>query len=56
MIEVAPAIAVFHYHHGVGLSRLGRQDEAKKSLLRARDLASSDASLQAQISLALSEL
>jgi Flp pilus assembly protein TadD len=54
--EVAPAVAVFHYHRGVGLSRLGRQDEAKKSLLRARDLASSDASLQAQISVALSDL
>jgi len=54
--EVAPAVAVFHYHRGVGLSRLGREDEAKESLLRARDLASSDASLQAQISVALSNL
>ena len=53
--EVAPSIAIFHYHRGVGLSRLGRQDEAKESLLRARDLGSSDAWLQTQISVALSE-
>lgn len=56
VIEVAPTVAVFHYHRGVGLSRLGREDEAKASLQQARDLASSDAALQMQISEALSEL
>ena len=52
--KVAPSVAVFHYHRGVGLSLLGRRDEAEKALLLARDLASSDAWLQTQISIELS--
>ena len=52
--KVEPSVAVFHYHRGVGLSLLGRRDEAEKTLLRARDLASSDTWLQTQISIALS--
>jgi len=53
---MAPSVAIFYYHQGVGLSRLGRQDEAKKALLRARDMAPQDDSLQQAISSALTEL
>lgn len=53
--KVAPSVAIFHYHRGVGLNLLGRKDDAKKSLLRARDLASSDTWLQTQISVTLSD-
>jgi len=54
--KMAPSVAIFYYHQGVGLSRLGRQDEAKKALLRARDMAPQDDSLQQAISSALTEL
>ena len=53
---MAPAIAVFHYHRGVGLSRMGRQSDAKKALMLAREKASADESLQTQISEALIDL
>jgi len=56
VIKIAPSVAVFHYHRGVGLSQVGLGDEARQSLLRARDLASSDAVLQAQIAVALDNL
>ena len=54
--KMAPAIAVFHYHRGVGLSRMGRQSDAKKALMLAREKASADESLQTQISEALIDL
>ena len=55
VIKIAPTVAIFHYHQAIGLSRMGRSEEAKKALLMARDKAASNDSLQRAIATALAE-
>jgi tetratricopeptide (TPR) repeat protein len=54
--EMAPSVAVFHYHRGIGYTRLGKREEAKTSLLAAREQASANDSLQSSIAEALADL
>lgn len=48
-VEIAPDVAVFHYHLGVSLKRLGRIDEAKKVLLVAQNKTSDKDPLKERI-------
>jgi Flp pilus assembly protein TadD len=52
-VEIAPDVAVFHYHLGVSLKRLGRIDEAKKVLLVAQNKTSDKDPLKERIELEL---
>ena len=54
--EMAPSVAIFHYHRGIGFSRLGKFKEAKKALLSAREQAAPDDSLHQSITDALENL
>ena len=54
--KMAPSVAVFHYHRGIGHARSGKLDEAKIALLAAREQAGSDDSLQSSITNALGDL
>jgi Flp pilus assembly protein TadD len=54
--EMAPSVAVFHYHRGIGYARLGKDKEAKISLLTAREQAGLNEGLQGSIANALSDL
>lgn len=54
--EIAPSVAIFHYHRGIGYARLGKHKEAKISLLAARDQAGQDDSLQRSITEAMEGL
>ncbi len=54
--EMAPFPAIFHYHRGIGYSRLGKYKEAKISLLAAREQAAPDDGLQGSITDALGDL
>jgi tetratricopeptide (TPR) repeat protein len=54
--DAAPSIAVFHYHRGIGYARMGKVEEAKKSLLLAREQAAPQDSLRASIADALADL
>jgi len=53
--EMAPAVAVFHYHRGIGYARLGKTEEAKTSLLAAREKAAPNDDLQDSITEALGD-
>ena len=53
---MAPSVAVFHYHRGIGYARLGKHEEAKTSLLAAREKVSENDSLQSSIAEALADL
>jgi tetratricopeptide (TPR) repeat protein len=53
---MAPNIAIFHYHRGVGLKALGKSDEAKAVLTEARAKVGADSSLKAQIERELASL
>lgn len=46
---IAPNIAIFHYHRGVGLKKLGKMEEAKKALQLAQQTSSSNESLRLSI-------
>jgi len=54
--KMAPSVAVFHYHRGIGHARLGKVEEAKIALLAAREQAGSDDGLQSSITNALGDL
>ena len=54
--KMAPSVAVFHYHRGIGYARLGKHEEAKTALLAAREQASPNDSLQSSIAEALADL
>lgn len=53
---MAPDVAIFHYHRGVGLKLMGKFDEAKTVLTEARDKVGTNASLKAQIERELASL
>ena len=54
--EMAPSVAVFHYHRGIGYARLGKTKEAEISLLAAREKADPSDDLQGSITDALDDL
>ena len=54
--EMAPSVAIFHYHRGIGYARLGKHEEAKTSLLAAREKVSENDGLQSSIAEALADL
>ncbi len=54
--EMAPSVAVFHYHRGIACARQGKNKQAKISLLAAREQAAPDDSLQVSIAEALEVL
>jgi tetratricopeptide (TPR) repeat protein len=54
--KMAPSVAIFHYHRGIGYARSGKHKQAKISLLAAREQAAPNHSLQGSISDALQEL
>jgi tetratricopeptide (TPR) repeat protein len=54
--KMAPSVAVFHYHRGIGHARSGKLEEAKIALLAAREQAGQDDSLQSSITNALGDL
>jgi tetratricopeptide (TPR) repeat protein len=54
--EMAPSVAIFHYHRGIFYARLGKQKQAKISLLAAREQAEPNDSLQGSITDALGDL
>jgi len=54
--EMAPSIAVFHYHRGIGYVRLGKLEQAKTSLLVAKEQAAANDELQRSIDDVLGKL
>jgi tetratricopeptide (TPR) repeat protein len=54
--KMAPKVAIFHYHRGIGYARSGKPKEAKISLLAAREKAGPNDSLQSSITDALEDL
>lgn len=54
--EMAPSVAIFHYLRGIGYARLGKSEEAKVSLLAAREQVVANDSLQGSITEALEDL
>jgi tetratricopeptide (TPR) repeat protein len=53
---MAPSVAVFHYHRGICYARLGKHQQAKISLLAAREHAAPNDGLQNSITDALGDL
>ena len=39
---VAPSVAVFHYHRGVGLKQQGKEQESKQALILAQQALSGE--------------
>ena len=54
--EMAPSVAVFHYHRGIGYVRLGKLEQAKTSLLVAKEQAAANDELQRSIDDVLGKL
>lgn len=54
--EMAPYVAIFHYHRGICYAQLGKSKEAKKALLAAREQAAPGDSLHQSITDALKNL
>ena len=54
--EMAPSVAVFHYHRGIGYVRLGKLEQAKTSLLVAKEQAVANDELQRSIDDVLGKL
>ncbi len=55
-IEIAPSVAIFHYHRGIGLKQQGLNDEARKALTLALQKVSAQDALKALISQELASL
>ena len=54
--EMAPSVAIFHYHRGIGFAQSGKSKEAKKALLAAREQAAPNDRLHKSITDALENL
>ena len=54
--EMAPSVAIFHYHRGIGFAQSGKSKEAKKALLAAREQAAPGDRLHKSITDALENL